>query len=182
MLTGAVATSITKGVQAHDGCYVTVKHFAANNQEHLRNRSDSVVSERALREIYLRAFATTIRDGGAKAVMTSYNLLNGVRTVESPDLNTTALRSEWGFTGTVMSDWLATGKGQGSNGGAIQSGNDLIMPGGKWYRKALEADISAGIVTQEAIDAACINILELIATSRAQAEFEARPSPEVTGA
>ena len=181
MLTGSVAAAIIKGVQAHDGCYVTVKHFAANNQEYRRNRSDSVVGERALREIYLRAFAKSVREGGAKAVMTSYNLLNGVRTVESPDLNLTALRNEWGFTGVVMSDWLATGKGQGSNGGAVQAGNDLIMPGGKAFRKALEEDIAAGKLTAEAIDAACINILELIATSRTQAEFEARRDQTTSG-
>ncbi|MCL2595970.1 MAG: fibronectin type III-like domain-contianing protein, partial [Promicromonosporaceae bacterium] len=174
LLTGAMAAAVTKGVQAHDGCYVTVKHFAANNQEQQRNHSDSVMTERTLREIYLRAFATAVRRGGAKSVMTSYNLLNGVYTPNSHDLCTKALRNEWGFTGVVMTDWLATGKGLASNGLAVAAGNDLIMPGGRVYRKMLTADIAAGLVTPEQIDAACLNILTLIAGSHTQAEFEAR--------
>jgi beta-glucosidase len=174
ILTGRMAAAAIKGVQSHDGCYATIKHFAANNQEQLRNHSDSIVSERALREIYLKGFKIAIREGGAKSVMTSYNLLNGEYTASSYDLCTKLLRQEWGFNGVVMSDWFATGKGMANNGLAIKSGNDLIMPGGKEFMKRLKKDLKNGLVSEEDITCSCARILEAVANSRTQREFEER--------
>ena len=172
LLTGKVAANVTKGLQGNEGCYVAIKHYAANNQETKRNYSDSVVSERALREIYLKGFKIAVQEGGAKSVMTSYNLLNGTYAPNSYDLCVKLLRNEWGFKGLVMTDWLSTGKGLASNGLAIKNGNDLLMPGGNAFMKRLKEDFENGVFTEEDIKRCCANILELIAESRIQKEFE----------
>jgi len=134
-LTGAMAAAITKGIQREEGYYVTIKHFACNNQEDNRKAVSSNVSERALREIYLRGFEKPVREANAKGVMTSYNKVNGVYTPNSYDLCTKVLRQEWGFNGVVMTDWFSTSKGCANNAIAMASGNDLIMPGGKADKK-----------------------------------------------
>jgi len=172
LLTGKTAAAVTKGIQSHNGCYVTIKHFAANNQEQLRNHSDSVVGERTLREIYLKSFKIAVKEGGAKGVMTSYNLINGTYTANSFDLCTKLLRQEWGFDGVVMTDWFASGKGMAGNGLAIKAGNDLIMPGGKAYMKRLKKDVKLGLVSQEEITLSCARVLKAIAESALQREFE----------
>ena len=107
-LSGAMAAAVTKGIQQEDGYYVTIKHYAANNQENNRNFVSSNMSERALREIYLRGFEIAVRDGKAKGVMTSYNKINGQWAPNSYDLCTKILRNEWGFDGVVMTDWMST--------------------------------------------------------------------------
>ena len=89
------------------GAWGTIKHFACNNQEFHRTDIDSVVSERALREIYLTAFETAVKEGGAYFVMSTYGGLNGLWTAGNFDLLTTILRGEWGFDGAVMTDWWA---------------------------------------------------------------------------
>ncbi|MCL2202396.1 MAG: DUF368 domain-containing protein [Defluviitaleaceae bacterium] len=164
LLSGKLAAAATIGLQSFPGCAATIKHFVANNQETWRNHSDSVVSERALREIYLRGFKTAVTEGGAKSVMTSYNLVNGTYTPNSHDLCTKVLRCEWGFNGVVMTDWLSTGKNMAKNGLALKSGNDLIMPGGKGYLKKLQADFAKGEVSEADIRRCCGNILEAIHT------------------
>ena len=166
LLTGKMAAALTRGVQSFEGCYVTIKHYACNNQEANRNYSNSVLSERTLREIYLRGYRTAIEEGSAKAVMTSYNKLNGVYTPNSYDLCTTLLRCEWGFDGVVMTDWLATGKGLANNGRALKAGNDLICPGGGWYLRALKKDLANGLVSVEDIRLACARVLEAIMNGR----------------
>ena len=148
LLTGKTAAAIIRGIQSHDGCYATIKHYAANNQETNRNKSDSAMSERTLREIYLKGFRIAVEEGGAKALMTSYNKLNGVYTPNSYDLCTNALRCEWGFDGVVMTDWLSTGEGLASNGLAIKAGNDLIMPGGRAFYKMLKEDFDKGVFSE----------------------------------
>ncbi|MCL2078830.1 MAG: glycoside hydrolase family 3 C-terminal domain-containing protein [Oscillospiraceae bacterium] len=177
LLTGKTAQAVTKGVQGFDGCYVTIKHYAANNQEERRNHSDSIISERALREIYLKGYKIVVMGADAKAVMTSYNLLNGVYTPNSYDLCTKLLRGEWGFNGVVMTDWLSTGEFttdgiMPSNGLAIKNGNDLIMPGGKKYVKRLKADLKNGVVSEDDIRRSCARVLELIASSLPQKELD----------
>ena len=166
LLTGKIAAALVRGVQSIPGNYAVIKHFACNNQEDNRNRSDSIVSERALREIYLKGFNICIRESDPKAVMSSYNLLNGVYTANSYDLLTDILRNEWGFSGIVMSDWHSTNKGLADNGGAIAAGNDLIMPGGIQFRweiwKALwkkklarrDLEISASRIIEQIIHSA----------------------------
>ena len=129
LLTGKIAAAIVRGVQSVPGKYATVKHFACNNCEDNRNHSDSCLSERALREIYLRGFEICVKEGSPLALMTSYNLINGVYTPNSPDLCTAVLRCEWGFEGLVMTDWYSTIPGCADPAECIASGNDLLMPG-----------------------------------------------------
>ena len=103
-LTGRTAAAITKGVQKHEGRGVTVKHFFGNNQELNRVNNNSLVSERAMREIYLRGFCIAVKESQPHALMTSYNLINGIHTSERRDLIEDILRAEFGYQGIVMTD------------------------------------------------------------------------------
>ena len=170
-LTGLLAAAVTRGVQAEPGFYVTVKHFACNNQEDNRNFVSSNLSERALREIYLRAFEYPVRKGGAKAIMTSYNRLNGVYTPNSHDLCTRVLRCEWGFEGVVMTDWFSTNKGQASSALAIRAGNDLIMPGGGSFKKDILMGLKDGSLRREDLIRCCANVVKSIFDSETQREY-----------
>ena len=130
LVSGLMAAAITKGVQSVSGCGTTIKHFACNNQEENRRGVSSIVSERALREIYLRGFEIAVRSAQPLAIMTSYNKVNGVHTANSHDLCTEAARREWGFTGIIMTDWTTTNTDGGSSAAkCIAAGNDLVMPG-----------------------------------------------------
>lgn len=173
VLSGKTAAAITRGVQSHGGCYVTLKHYAANNREHFRNRSNSIISERALREIYLKGFGIAVKEANAKAVMTSYNKLNGIYTPNSYDLCTNVLRREWGFDGVVMTDWFSTGKGLGDNGTAIKAGNDLIMPGGKEYFEVLKEALKNGSLTEANLRLCAGNVLKSVLDSNPQKEYTA---------
>jgi beta-glucosidase len=106
LITGAFAAAVVRGIMA-GGSNATLKHFACNNQEKDRSKVDAVVSERALREIYLKGFEIAVKQGKANSVMTSYNPINGHWAASNYDLNTTILRKEWGFKGIVMTDWWA---------------------------------------------------------------------------
>ena len=165
VLTGKIAAAIVRGVQSISGNYVTIKHFACNNAEDNRNHSNSNVNERALREIYLKGFEIAVREGKAKAVMTSYNLINGIYTANRYDLCTSLLRNEWGFDGVVMTDWWATGKDCGRNDLAIMAGNDLIMPGGGAGKKEILKSLKAGTLTEEKVRRSCANIVRSIVHS-----------------
>ncbi|WP_233476190.1 glycoside hydrolase family 3 N-terminal domain-containing protein [Paenibacillus sonchi] len=138
LISGRVAAAITLGVQRHPGCGVTIKHYVANNQETNRFRSNSVVSERALRDIYMRGFKICIEESQPHTLMTSYNLLNGVHTSERKDIIDGVLREEWGFDGIVISDWVVGGVQHGvkkypyaTAAKSIKAGNDVMMPGGE---------------------------------------------------
>ncbi len=132
LLTGKMAAAQLKGLHAC-GVTGTIKHFACNNQEYNRNFAEAVVSERALREIYLKGFEIAVKEGNARSVMSSYNPVNGFWTASSYDLLTTILRKEWGFQGIVMTDWWARGNDQGQEGtiqntaAMVRSQNDLYM-------------------------------------------------------
>ncbi|TXS39098.1 glycoside hydrolase family 3 protein [Streptomyces sp. OR43] len=126
LIAGLTAAATTEGVQSIPGVGVTIKHFAANAQETSRNTSNSVVGERALREIELKGFEIAVKAAQPMSVMSSYNKINGTWAASNYDLLTDVLRGEWGYKGTVMSDW-------GGSHGALTSmyaGNDLIEPGG----------------------------------------------------
>ncbi len=135
LISGLVGAAITKGVQKHPGRGTTIKHFCCNNQELCRYNSNSQVSERALREIYLRGFQICIAESQPRALMTSYNLLNGIHTSERADLMKTVLREEWGYEGLVMTDWVVSFINSKSKYRAAKSaptiaaGNDVFMPG-----------------------------------------------------
>ena len=136
LLSGAFGAAITRGVQKHPGRAVTIKHFCCNNQEHNRYQSNSAVSERALREIYLKGFERCIREENPHCLMTSYNLLNGVHTAENADILKTVLRGEWGWRGLVMTDWIIGALNDKNSAyrptrpaPTIKAGNDLFMPG-----------------------------------------------------
>ncbi len=136
LLAGRVAVGITRGVQSHPGRGVTVKHLAFNNQETNRFNSNSRVSQRAARDLYLRSFEIVVREAQPRAVMTSYNLVNGVHTSESAELLETILRQEWGFVGLVMTDWVVRAMTRtdltyprATAAATIKAGNELFMPG-----------------------------------------------------
>lgn len=142
LLAGCCAAADTRGVQSYPGVGTTIKHFAANNQEDNRLFANMHVSERALREIYLKGFQIAIQTSQPMALMTSYNLLNGTHTANLWELITGIARKEWGFEGLVMSDWMTTCRmgevfrvsekyGKASAAHCIYAGNDLIMPGTK---------------------------------------------------
>ena len=149
LLAGKTAAAVTRGVQSRRGCFATIKHFCCNNQEENRNRTNANVNERALREIYLRAFRIAVEEGRPGAVMSSYNKVNGTYVNNSKVLLDGVLRCEWGFDGLVMTDWLATGKGLGSHARAVASGNDLIMPGGRSAVRGLKNAVKSGAVKRE---------------------------------
>lgn len=131
-LTGAMATAQLKGLKS-SGVSGTIKHFCGNNQEYHRHTSDSIISQRALREIYLKGFEMAVKSGYAYSIMTTYGLVNGLYTAGSYDLNTTILRNEWGFTGVVMTDWWASINRRGEEPSRtdfatmIQAQNDMYM-------------------------------------------------------
>ena len=170
-LCGTMASAITRGVQQDEGYYVTVKHYACNNQEDNRNFVSSNLNERPLREIYLRAFEMTVRQGGAKGIMTSYNRVNGVYSPNSYDLCTKLLRNEWGFDGVVMTDWFSTNKGQADNAIAMQAGNDLIMPGGGNFKKEILEGIKTGKISEQDLRRCCGNVIKAILDSATQKEY-----------
>ncbi|KAI1491760.1 glycosyl hydrolase family 3 N terminal domain-containing protein [Biscogniauxia mediterranea] len=158
LLTGKLASQYIKGLQSK-GVAATIKHFVANEQETHRNTIDSVVMERPLREVYLRPFEIAVREANPWAIMSSYNLVNGVHA----DMNTFTLRDilrgEWSYDGTVMSDWGGTN----STVESIKAGCDIEFPfSTKWRFDKILMAIEEGQLTREDIDTAAENILTLV--------------------
>lgn len=163
LLSGCMAAAITRGVQSCNGVGTTIKHFACNNQEDNRMGCDSIVSERALREIYLRGFEIAVKAAQPMAIMTSYNLINGVHTANSRDLCTVAAREEWNFQGIIMTDWTTTmPRGGSSSWGCIAAGNDLIMPGGEGDRENIRKALKDGTLAEEDLKACVERMLTVI--------------------
>ena len=131
-MTGAMGTAVTAGIQSNPGIGVTIKHYATNNQEINRNTENNTISERAMREIYLKGFEMVVRDAQPMAVMSSYNFINGIYADSSYDLLENTLRGEWDFRGMVMTDWGAGGRS--SISASLHAGNDLTMPGAQQAR------------------------------------------------
>ena len=160
LISGKFAAAITRGVQKHNKKAVTIKHFAANNQELNRTSSNSIISERALREIYLKGFEICIKESAPLSVMSSYNLINGVHTSESYELITDILRHEFGFDGFVMTDWVIDGgmipkdAKYGSPNPALvaAAGNDVFMPGSKKDFKDLCKGYESGLVSRKQLE------------------------------
>ena len=160
-------------MQSVPGNYAVIKHFACNNREDNRNRSDSIVSERALREIYLKGFRICISEAAPKAVMSSYNMLNGVYTADSYELLTEILRNEWGFDGIVMTDWNSTDRGLADNGKAIEAGNDMIMPGGIQYRLPVFWALLTGRLSRKALRISASRIVRQVLGSAVSRKYPA---------
>ena len=165
-LSGVYTAAITKGVQKNRGCYVTIKHFCCNNQEDNRNHTNANVSERALREIYLRGFGYAVKHSNPGAVMSSYNKVNGEYANNSYDLMTKILRNEWGFDGVLMTDWMATGRNVGSHVYAIEAGHDLLMPGNNKAIREIVKAVEDGILEEEDVRRAASRVLRGVLSSR----------------
>ena len=139
LISGKMAAAITKGVQSHKNKGTTLKHFTGNNQEINRFNSNSKMSERALREIYLKGFQIAIEESQPHALMTSYNLVNGIHTSQNKQLLIDVLRNEWNFKGLIMTDWSHSGMREYKKSkhpsqnvfNIIKGGNNIMMPGGK---------------------------------------------------
>ena len=159
LVAGLMAAAITEGVQKHKGCGTTIKHYAANNAETNRYNSNSRVSERAMREIYLKGFGICVRKAQPKAVMTSYNLLNGQHTSEHRGLIEDILRCEYGFKGIVMTDWVVdalSSSPENKYRGAlapevVKAGGDLFMPGCKADFDRVLAALGEGSIDRKQI-------------------------------
>lgn len=162
VLTGELAASLTKGVQSHKGLGVSLKHFCCNNTEDNRNGISSNVSERALREIYLKGFEIAVKKSQPKTVMSSYNMLNHIYTANRHDLLTDILRSEWGFEGLVMTDWGSTNEKAGRPEKTAPSGNDLIMPGSDYNRECILKAIKNGEMTPEVVRRSACRVLRMM--------------------
>lgn len=152
LISGLMARAMTNGVQEVPGCGTTIKHFACNNQEDNRMGSDSILSERALREIYMKGFEITIKQEQPMSIMTSYNMINGVHAANCYELCTMAARDEWGFEGVIMTDWYTTTgstRGVCTAAGCILAGNDMIMPGSLQDHDSIRKALKDGSLSLE---------------------------------
>jgi len=173
-LTYKMASNITKGIQENKGLGVVIKHFACNNQETNRKLSNSILTIKTLREIYLKAFELVIKENSPVSVMSSYNLIDGQHTMASEDLLSNILRCEWGFDGFVMSDWDKTDKeatmkqAQGSIWEVVDAhectvaGCDLIMPGFESDVEEMKEAYKKGDIWRSHLEIAAIRILKTI--------------------
>lgn len=185
LLTGNIAAAQLRGL-AQYGVTGTIKHFACNNQEYSRRRCDAVVSERALREIYLKGFEIAVKEGGAYAIMTTYAPLNGVWTAGHYDLCTRILREEWGFDGMVMSDWGAdinaegTPQHQNQFAAMVRAQNDLYMVviDTTTRQGDLVDALQNGTLTRAALARCTANVLKMLLKSPALPRLLDRLSAE----
>lgn len=174
VLTGKIGAAMVNGIESN-GVGASVKHFVANNQETNRNFNDAIVSERAMREIYLKGFEIIVEDAQPWTIMSSYNKVNGVYTSESKYLLTDILRDDWDFEGLVMSDWFG---GQDAPA-QIRAGNDLLEPGTKRQWKALIKAQKKEELSLEEIDTSVKRILKLILESRKMQNYTFGNDPDL---
>ena len=146
---------MVRGIQSQHVA-ATVKHFACNNKETNRKQSDSRLSERALRELYLKTFEIIVKEARPWAIMSSYNIINGRRASESRELLTDILRGEWGYEGLVMTDWW----NRAEHYKEVLAGNDLKMATG--YPERLEKAMELGLLTRDDLLVCARRVLELI--------------------
>ena len=152
---GKMAAAMVRGIQSV-GIVATPKHFACNNKETNRFESDSVVSERALREIYIKGFEICVKESNPKLIMTAYNVVNGVRASENAELITGILRGEWGYKGLITTDWSNTA----SQTKEVAAGNDIRMPFSA--TKNLKENIKSGNITRNELAICVKRLLEMI--------------------
>ena len=157
VLSGNISAAYVNGIQSN-GVGVSVKHYAANSQETARDHNDAQISERALRELYLKNFEITVRKASPWTVMSSYNKVNGEYTQQSYKLLTSALRNDWGFTGIVMTDWGA----KDGTVKAVQAGNDLMEPGMPFETQRIIDAVKDGSLSMADLDRNVRRMLEYI--------------------
>lgn len=187
LISGKTAAAIVNGIQSQ-GVGTSIKHFAANNEETNRLTINAHVSERAMRELYLRNFEITVKESQPWTVMSSYNKLNGVYTSDSKDLLTQVLRNEWGFKGIVMTDWFGGFPGFESikDGGLsdvvkqMNAGNDLLMPGIPAQKKVLLEALNSGKLSQDVANLNAKRILEYIFKTPTFAQYKYSDKPNLT--
>ncbi|MBQ7906461.1 MAG: glycoside hydrolase family 3 protein [Clostridia bacterium] len=179
-LTGKMATAISKGLNKV-GVYATIKHFMANSQEWYRHTSDSVLSERALREIYARPFEIAVKEGGVKSIMTAYNAVNGYHAASNYDLTKTLLRDDWGYKGFVMTDWWAhitnlDGTTSTSDfASMVKAQNDIymVMENAKTNGDNLPKALESGYLTVAELQVCAKRICEFVMHTHAYERFKA---------
>lgn len=163
LLSGKMAAAMTDGVQSVYGCGTTIKHFACNNQEDNRMGSDSIISERTLREIYLKGFEIAVKESQPMSIMTSYNLVNGIHAANNYDLCTKAARDEWGFQGVFMTDWTTTQKGPDCTAsGCMRAGNDLVMPGVQGDHDNIRAALEDGSLSLDELKLCIAHLVDTV--------------------
>lgn len=174
-LSGTIAAAVTNGIQKQ-GIGVSVKHFAANNTETNRMKLNTIVSERALKEIYLKGFEIAVKKSNPWTLMTSYNLINGTYTSESKDLISKILRKEWGFKGLVMSDWFA-----GQNAAvSLGAGNDLQMPGRPDQAQTIINGVKNGSLAMSDLDSSVERVLNLVVKTITFNNYNYSNEPDLT--
>ena len=174
VVTGKMAAAYVRGVQS-EGAGTSIKHFAVNSQETERTSVDERVSQRALRELYLRGFEIAVREGKPWTVMASYNRVNGPLAQESHDLLTDVLRTDWGYEGMVMTDWI----GQRNTGAQVHAGNDLMEPGQAQQSEEIVTKVKNGQLDLKDVDTSVRRLLEYIVKTPSFNHYAASNAPEL---
>ncbi len=174
LLTGKIAAAYVRGVQS-EGAGTSIKHFAVNSQETQRTSVDERASQRALRELYLKGFEIAVKEGKPWTVMASYNAVNGTLAQENRELLTDVLRTDWGFDGMVMTDWI----GQRNTAAQVHAGNDLMEPGQAQQCEEIVAKVNSGELDIKDVDTSVRRLLEYIVKTPSFKRYPATDAPDL---